>query len=76
MEGVLELAEEIFHVPVSLGIPRYVQGLKDIVRNPIYATSVGLLLYGKEREEEQAGRQKRPGGGTWNRFRNWLGENL
>jgi len=76
MEGVLELAEEIFHVPVSLGIPRYVQGLKDIVRNPIYATSVGLLLYGKEREEEQAGRQKRPGGGAWNRFRNWLGENF
>ena len=76
MEGVLELAEEIFHVPVSLGIPRYVQGLKDIVRNPIYATSVGLLLYGKEREEEQAGRQKRPGGGTWNRFRNWLGDNF
>lgn len=76
MEGVLELAEEIFHVPVSLGIPRYVQGLKDIVRNPIYATSVGLLLYGKEREEEIAGRQKRPDGGTWNRFRNWLGENF
>jgi cell division protein FtsA len=76
MEGVLELAEEIFHVPVSLGIPRYVQGLKDIVRNPIYATSVGLLLYGKEREEEAAGRQKRHGGGTWNRFRNWLGENF
>ena len=76
MEGVLELAEEIFHVPVSLGIPRYVQGLKDIVRNPIYATSVGLLLYGKEREEEQAGRQKRPGRGAWNRFRNWLGENF
>ncbi len=76
MEGVIELAEEIFHVPVSLGIPRYVQGLKDIVRNPIYATSVGLLLYGKEREEEAAGRQKRPGGGAWNRFRNWLGENF
>ena len=76
MEGVIELAEEIFHVPVSLGIPRYVQGLKDIVRNPIYATSVGLLLYGKEREEEAAGRQKRRGGGTWNRFRNWLGENF
>jgi len=76
MEGVIELAEEIFHVPVSLGIPRYVQGLKDIVRNPIYATSVGLLLYGKERQEESAGRQKRPGGGTWNRLRNWLGENF
>ena len=76
MEGVIELAEEIFHVPVSLGMPRYVQGLKDIVRNPIYATSVGLLLYGKEREEEAAGRQKRRGGGTLHKFRKWLGENF
>ena len=53
MEGVIELAEEIFHMPVTLGSPRNVAGLKDIVRNPIYATGVGLLLYGKQREEEQ-----------------------
>ena len=38
MEGVIELAEEIFHMPVSLGAPRNVSGLKDIVRNPVYAT--------------------------------------
>ena len=46
MEGVVELAEEIFHMPVSIGKPKSVAGLSDIVRNPIYATSVGLLQYG------------------------------
>lgn len=46
MEGVVELAEEIFHMPVSIGKPTNVTGLIDIVRNPIYATAVGLLLYG------------------------------
>ncbi|TDJ28325.1 MAG: cell division protein FtsA [Gammaproteobacteria bacterium] len=55
MEGAVELAEEIFHVPVRLGIPQYVEGLADVVRNPIYATAVGLLLYGKEAAEVQAG---------------------
>lgn len=49
MEGVVELAEEIFHMPVRLGAPYDVQGLKDIVSNPIYSTGVGLLLYGKEK---------------------------
>ncbi len=76
MEGVVELAEEIFHMPVSLGLPRHVQGLKDIVRNPIYATGVGLLLYGKEREEEMAGRQMKRIGGTLGRFKKWFGENF
>ena len=46
MEGVVELAEEIFHMPVSIGKPKQVSGLADIVRNPIYATAVGLLQYG------------------------------
>ena len=54
IEGVIELAEEIFHMPVSLGAPRNVVGLKDIIRNPVYATGVGLLMYGKQREEEHA----------------------
>ncbi len=52
MEGVVELAEEIFHMPVRVGYPHSVQGLNDIVRNPIYATSVGLLLYGAEHSQE------------------------
>ncbi len=48
MEGAIELAEEIFHVPVRLGLPQQVKGLADVVRNPIYSTGVGLLLYARE----------------------------
>ncbi|MFN4291157.1 MAG: cell division protein FtsA [Pseudomonadota bacterium] len=48
MQGVIELAEEVFHVPVRLGVPQYVSGLSEVVRNPIYATGVGLLLYGQQ----------------------------
>ena len=45
MEGVSELAEEIFHMPVRIACPQNVRGLADVVRNPIYATGVGLLHY-------------------------------
>ena len=48
MEGAVDLAEEIFHMPVRVGAPQYARGLHDIIRNPIYATAVGLLLYGAE----------------------------
>ena len=48
MEGVLELAEEIFQMPVRLGAPQTVKGLTDVVNNPIYSTGVGLLLYGMQ----------------------------
>lgn len=53
MEGVVELAEEIFHMPVSIGKPANVTGLTDIVRNPIYATAVGLLQYGAKQIDEE-----------------------
>jgi cell division protein FtsA len=78
IEGVLELAEEIFHLPVSQGSPRHVTGLKDIVKNPVYATGVGLLMYGKRREDEQReqrGRSRITGGG-FSRLRKWLSENF
>ncbi|MGM0593545.1 MAG: cell division protein FtsA [Pseudomonadota bacterium] len=47
MEGVVELAEEIFHMPVRMGLPQGVAGLVDVVKNPIYSTGVGLLLFGQ-----------------------------
>ncbi len=77
MEGVIELAEEIFHMPVSLGSPRDVAGLKDIVRNPVYATGVGLLQYGMQQEEERPKRGSglRPGG-AFARLKKWFGENF
>ncbi len=48
MEGVIELAEEVFHVPVRLGLPQQVKGLADVVRNPVFATGVGLLQYARD----------------------------
>jgi len=52
MEGVVELAEEIFNMPSRLGVPRDVYGLVDVVRNPIYSTGVGLLLYGNQTQKQ------------------------
>src|SRR5512145_663060 len=46
MQGMVELGEEIFHMPVRLGIPRYSGGLSDVIRSPRYSTAVGLLLEG------------------------------
>jgi cell division protein FtsA len=57
MKGMVELAEEVFHMPVRVGIPEYVGGLSERVRNPRYATGVGLLLAGLEKHEiDQAAR--------------------
>ncbi len=78
MEGVVELAEEIVHLPVRVGAPQYTRGMHDIIRNPIYATAVGLLLSGAKELHEgaqlAAGRQKASSmlGG----LRNWFGRNF
>lgn len=48
MEGAVELAEEIFHMPVRLAMPHGVRGMDDILHNPIFATGIGLLRYAKE----------------------------
>jgi cell division protein FtsA len=48
MEGVVELAEEIFHMPVRLAMPHGVRGMDDILENPIFATGVGLLHYASQ----------------------------
>ena len=52
MEGAIELAELIFHMPVRLGLPNGVKGLGDLVRSSIYSTSVGLLLYGMQKQTD------------------------
>ena len=51
MQGMVELGEEIFHMPVRLGLPHYVGGLADVVKTPRFSTGVGLLLYGLERHQ-------------------------
>lgn len=46
LEGIPELAENVFNLPARRGYPVGLAGLADVVNNPIYATGVGLLLYG------------------------------
>ncbi|MDH3400157.1 MAG: cell division protein FtsA [Chromatiales bacterium] len=78
MEGAVELAEEVFHAPVRLGVPQHVEGLADVVRNPIHATGVGLLLYGRD----AVGRRSHdaPMGSSvkevWDRMRAWFQGNF
>ncbi|QIB66614.1 cell division protein FtsA [Kineobactrum salinum] len=80
MEGVVELAEEIFHMPVRVGYPQSVRGLNDIVRNPIYATGVGLLQYGQKHASERSTNAGRSGTATSEgllaRLRAWLQSNF
>ena len=73
MEGAIELAEEIFHVPVRLGFPQQVRGLADAVSNPIYSTAVGLLLYARE-NASPAARSALGGsvGGALGRMKQWF----
>lgn len=52
MPGVLELAEEVFRVPVRLGVPQAVNGMTEVVKNPIHATGVGLLHYRLQQMKE------------------------
>jgi cell division protein FtsA len=78
MEGLVDLAEEVFHMPVRLGTPQYVGGLVDVVRNPIYATGVGLLLFGNQNRaqrslEAQYGRGMR---GVLGRMKSWFQGNF
>ncbi len=74
MEGVIELAEEIFHAPVRLGSPQHVTGLVDVVRNPIYSTGVGLLLFGQKHRGDHAAPVKVSGGmkSLLGRMKNWF----
>jgi cell division protein FtsA len=77
MQGVPELAEQIFDLPVRRGLPTGIGGLHDVVQSPIHSTGVGLALYGA--------RGRRPGGtaeetgaasgsSMRRRLRDWFGE--
>jgi cell division protein FtsA len=78
IEGLTELAEEIFHMPVRVGVPQHVTGLNDVVRNPIYATGVGLLLFA--RQHSVAGERQFVSGdglkGVWAKMKNWFQGNF
>ncbi len=78
MEGAIELAEEVFHMPVRLGLPQHVRGLGDVVRNPIHATGVGLLLYARSQARKGV-EEPRMGGSlreVWERMKAWFQGNF
>jgi cell division protein FtsA len=50
IEGICELGEQVFNLPVRVGNPQGIGGLTDVVMNPKYATAVGLLKYGAGRD--------------------------
>jgi cell division protein FtsA len=77
MEGMVELAEQIFNLPVQVGMPRGVSGLTEIVGDPSHATGVGLVLYGY-RNRYQKGMRSLKGGNLFDRIsdrmRRWWGD--
>ena len=78
MEGAIELAEEIFHMPVRLGYPQHISGLVDIVRNPIHSTGVGLLLFGHRQRSGLSSYQldENSEAGIWSRMKSWFQGNF
>jgi cell division protein FtsA len=77
MEGAVELAEEVFHMPVRLGLPQFVRGLGEVVRNPIHATGVGILLYARDKVEQGVDTAVRGGlGEVWLRMKAWFQGNV
>lgn len=78
IEGAVELAEEIFHMPVRVGAPANVKGLGDIVKNPIYATGVGLLQYGirQQRDGKPGVETEETRTSVIGKIKRWIGENF
>ncbi len=78
MEGVIELAEEIFHMPVRLGVPQHVSGLVDVIRNPIHATGVGLLLFGYKQQNSFSSQplEENSEYSLWKRMKRWFQGNF
>lgn len=80
MEGVPELTESIFDLPVRRGIPKWVGGFYERVENPAYATAVGLVLAGARQDRQRGSSPASPGAGssgmgsTLRRIREWLRE--
>jgi cell division protein FtsA len=78
IDGVIDLAEQVFQLPVRIGMPQRIGGMAEVVNNPIYATGAGLLLTGHQyyqqgkAESSVFGEQK----GLWSKMRNWFQANF
>lgn len=75
MSGISELAEEVFELPVRIGIPHQVHGLREFTQSPAAATAVGLLIYGRQVQPSGEHRAN-PAFLWWQRVSQWLKGNL
>jgi cell division protein FtsA len=77
LAGMPELAEEVIGLPVRRGMPRGIGGLVDVVKSPMYATGVGLVVYGAKHLDRRMFRIREDGNAykkVKNRMREWLEE--
>jgi cell division protein FtsA len=74
LEGITEIAESVFNVPVRIGEPNKIGGLKDIVKNPAYATGVGLVIFGSRASCKMDFKETQARGfsGILNRMKQWF----
>src|SRR3982075_1874280 len=77
MQGMVELGEEIFHMPVRVGVPRYTGGLAEVVRSARFATAVGLVVEGVSQVQHgQLSRQSGSFRAALARMREWFQRNF
>jgi cell division protein FtsA len=77
MEGLIELAEAVFDMPVRLGTPQQIKGLEEIIRNPVYATGVGLLLHSAKQVGEASTPINSMGiGSVFSTMKTWFQKNF
>lgn len=76
--GCIELAENIFQMPIRLGLPQHVNGLIDVRDNPIFATGVGLLLHGLQSQLNNLPGLDLGSNATslWQRMKSWFQGNF
>jgi cell division protein FtsA len=77
MPGMIELGEEIFHMPVRLGLPKYTGSLADVVQTPRFSTAFGLLLEAQaQRKRGQKVNETRSMKDVVLRMKTWLAKNF
>ena len=77
IDGCIEAAERVFNMPVRVGVPGGIVGLKDVVATPQYANGVGLLKYGIRLDKYRVkSRFDKNRGGVWDRVKRWLNDYL
>jgi cell division protein FtsA len=77
MHGMVELGEEVFHMPVRIGAPQYEGGLADVVCQPRYATAMGLVIEGlAQRRRGIMARETRSVRQVFGRVKSWFERNF